>query len=50
MPSASPDGYWYRIASAPWNNKYYAVANTFANGDPLGAPGSHNTDMSVPNC
>jgi hypothetical protein len=48
--SASPDGYWYRIASSPWNNQYYAVANTFMNGDPWGGPYAHNTDFNIPNC
>ncbi|MFL5627212.1 MAG: hypothetical protein ACJ788_16655 [Ktedonobacteraceae bacterium] len=51
IPSASPDGYWYRIASSPWNNVYYAIANTFLNGDVLGHPPyTHNTDPRVPNC
>lgn len=48
--SAKPDGYWYRIASSPWNNAYYAVANTFMNGDPWNGPYTHNTDFNVPNC
>ncbi len=48
--SANPDGYWYRIASSPWNDQYYAVANTFMNGDPWGGPYTHNTDFSVPDC
>jgi len=49
--SANPDGYWYRIASAPWSNRYYAVANTFWNGDVPGQkPYVHNTDFAVPNC
>jgi hypothetical protein len=50
FPSASPDGYWYRIESSPWNNAYYAVANTFMNGDPWGGPYKHYTDFKVPNC
>lgn len=50
IQSANPDGYWYRIASSPWNNAYYAVANTFMNGDPWGGPYTHNTDFNVPNC
>ncbi len=29
IASANPDGWWYRIASSPWNNRYYAVANPF---------------------
>lgn len=51
IASANPDGYWYRIASAPWSNAYYAVANTFWNGDiPGQKPYTHNTDWAVPNC
>lgn len=50
IQSANPDGYWYRIASSPWNNAYYAVANTFMNGDPWGGPYTHNTDFKVPDC
>jgi hypothetical protein len=51
IASANPDGYWYRIASAPWSNAYYAVANTFWNGDiPGQRPYTHNTDWAVPNC
>lgn len=49
--SVNPDGYWYRIASAPWNNAYYAPANTFWNGDVEGQlPYTRNTDWNVPNC
>jgi hypothetical protein len=48
--SASPGGYWYLIASSPWDNQYYAVANTFLNGDPWGGPYTHPTDLGVPNC
>jgi hypothetical protein len=49
--SANPNGYWYRIASPPWSNAYYAVANTFWNGDiPGQRPYVHFTDWAVPNC
>jgi hypothetical protein len=49
--SANPDGYWYRIRSAPWNDAYYAVANTFWNGDVPGQkPYVHNTDFAVRDC
>ncbi|HEU4392148.1 MAG TPA: hypothetical protein VFR04_00790 [Solirubrobacterales bacterium] len=49
--SANPDGYWYRIHSAPWNDAYYAVANTFWNGDVPGQkPYVHNTDFNVRDC
>lgn len=50
IQSVNPDGYWYRIASSPWNNSYYSPANTFMNGDPYGGPYTHNTDFAVPNC
>ncbi|HEX5989100.1 MAG TPA: cutinase family protein [Solirubrobacterales bacterium] len=50
IASVNPDGYWYRIASSPWNNAYYAPANTFMNGDPYGGPYTHNTDFAVPVC
>jgi hypothetical protein len=54
ITSASPDGYWYLIASSPWNNQYWAVANTFMNGDVWGcwttSSCTHNTDFDVPTC
>lgn len=51
IASAHPDGWWYRIATAPWNGSYYAVANTFWNGDVPGqTPYTHNTDWGVPVC
>jgi hypothetical protein len=50
IASVNPDGYWYRIASSPWNNGYYSPTNTFMNGDPYGGPYTHNTDFSVPLC
>lgn len=50
IQSVNPDGYWYRIASSPWNNSYYSPANTFMNGDPYGGPYTHNTDFAVPDC
>lgn len=50
IASVNPDGYWYRIASSPWNGAYYSPANTFMNGDPWGGPYSRNTDWSIPNC
>jgi hypothetical protein len=50
IASVNPDGYWYRIASSPWNGAYYSPANTFMNGDPYGGPYTHNTDFAVPNC
>jgi hypothetical protein len=50
ITSVNPDGYWYRIASAPWNNNYYSPANTFMNGDPPAGPYTHNTDFAVRDC
>ena len=50
IASINPDGYWYRIATSPWNNNYYSAANTFMNGDPWGGPYTHNTDFGVPDC
>lgn len=35
--SAHPDGYWYKIDSAP-NNQYWAAANTFMNGQSYSHP------------
>lgn len=50
IQSVNPDGYWYRIATSPWSNQYYAPANNFLNGDPPQGPYSRNTDWSVGNC
>jgi hypothetical protein len=50
IASVNPDGYWYRVASPPWNGAYYSPANTFMNGDPYGGPYTHNTDFAVPDC
>ncbi|MDQ1686057.1 MAG: hypothetical protein QOC82_2794 [Frankiaceae bacterium] len=50
IPSVNPDGYWYRLADAPWSGNYYAPANTFMNGDPWNGPYTHNTDFNVPDC
>ena len=54
MGTVSPDGYWYRLASPPWNHQEaYAIANTFLNGDPVVGTSNgpqHNTDFNVPDC
>jgi hypothetical protein len=51
IASVNPDGYWYRLASPPWNGGYYAPANTFWNGDVPGqTPYVHNTDWAVRDC
>jgi TIR domain len=50
-PSAPSVGlYWYRITSPPWNDQYYAPANSFLNGDPVGGPYTHVVDPTVPRC
>lgn len=48
--SVKPEGYWYRIASSPWNDAFYSPTNVFLNGDPTNGPYSRPTDWSVPNC
>jgi hypothetical protein len=48
IASVEPDGYWYRIHSAPWSEEYYAAANAFLNGGGVGDP--VYTDPSVPDC
>jgi hypothetical protein len=50
IASVNPDGYWYRLSGGPWNDQYYAAANTFMNGDPWNGPYTHNTDFNVPDC
>jgi hypothetical protein len=43
--------WWYRIASSPWDNAWWAPANTFLNGDPLEGPYPHyEYDPAVPDC
>lgn len=50
-PSIGPLGYWYRIASPPWNNHYYAPTNSFLNGDPPHGPYTgKDIDPAVPEC
>jgi hypothetical protein len=51
--SVSPDGYWYRLASLPYDNRDYGIANTFLNGDPVVGTSNGkqtNVDRNVPNC
>jgi hypothetical protein len=51
IASVNPDGYWYKVASAPWSGTYFAPANNFWNGDVPGVkPYVHNTDFAVPDC
>ena len=48
IQSAEPEGYWYRIHTKPWVDKYYAVANAFRNA-PEGAE-PLDSDPGVPDC
>jgi hypothetical protein len=49
---ADGDTWWYRIASSPWNNAYYASADAFYNnGQTSGSlSGTPFVDSKVPNC
>lgn len=48
-PSVKP-GWWYLIASSPWNRNYYTVANSYLNGDPPEGPFITDLDNGVPVC
>lgn len=48
--SISPDGYWYRVASPPWDDRAYAPATNFLNGDSVQGARQHYTDFAVPDC
>jgi hypothetical protein len=50
LPSTVPSGYAYRIASPPWNNRSYAPARAFRNGDSAGSPTTRLVDAGVPIC
>lgn len=50
IPSISPDGYWYRVASPKWGDKYYTPATNFLNGDSVTGERRHYTDFVVPDC
>lgn len=51
IESVDPQGYWYRMHSAPWDDRYYAAANTFWNGVlPADAFEPIFTDYAVPTC
>jgi hypothetical protein len=47
--SVEKDGYWYRIITKPWHDKF-AAANSFWNGDKPGTPLTHATDFHVRDC
>lgn len=48
-PSVQP-GWWYLIATPPWNRQYYTVANSYLNGDPPEGPHLTDVDNGVPIC
>lgn len=47
--SVEHDGYWYRVETEPWNDRF-TPANSFWNGDVPGEPYTHRTDFSVREC
>ncbi len=52
LNSNPSDDNWYRVASAPWENEYYAPADAFYNGAPTSAPFAHTplVDPTVRAC
>jgi nucleoside phosphorylase len=46
------DTWWYRIASSPWDNKYYVSADAFYNNGQTSGPFTTSlpVDNKVPNC
>jgi hypothetical protein len=49
-PASVQPGWWYLIASPPWNRRYYTVANSYLNGDPAEGPHLTQVDSGVPEC
>lgn len=49
-PASVQPGWWYLIASPPWDRKYYTVANSYLNGDPIEGPHLTSVDNGVPEC
>jgi len=49
---ADGNTWWYRIASAPWNDGFYVSADAFYNGAPTGGTlvGTPFVDPAVPDC
>jgi hypothetical protein len=48
IESVEPEGFWYRVHTEPWDDKYYAAANPFVNGGRIGEPAY--SDPNVPEC
>jgi hypothetical protein len=49
-PASVQPGWWYLIASSPWNRQYYSPANSYLNGDPPDGPHLINVDSGIPVC
>lgn len=49
-PASVEPGWWYLIASAPWNQQYYTPANSYLNGDVPGGSSFTPVDLGVPVC
>lgn len=49
-PASVQPGWWYLIASSPWNWQYYTMANSYLNGDPPEGPYLTSVDNGVPVC
>jgi len=49
-PASVQPGWWYLIASPPWNRQYYSPANSYLNGDPLKGPYLTNVNSGIPVC
>ena len=48
-PVSEPDGYWYRIASSPWDDNYYSPPLThFGTAISPGTPLTHQHHWAVP--
>ncbi len=52
MQTATGNAYWYKIASSPWGNSYYAPSQYFYNdGQTSGQPNPDDlVNPSIPNC
>ena len=48
-PSVQP-GWWYLLASPPWNRQYYSPANSYLNGDPVKGPAITGVNSGIPVC
>lgn len=49
-PASIQPGWWYLIASPPWNRQYYSPANSYLNGDPPQGPYRTFVNKGIPVC